>query len=92
MGVGCGAPMLDKAMAVGEGEWHVGCASGDRMRTTVGKGNVAVFLRNHETLTVERSSQAVPLSPTAAQARERAVRTDMPGRRDENGSDTDGYH
>jgi len=64
----------------GEGEWCVGCASGSRMRVAMGKENIVVFSTNHETLKVERSSRAGLLGPMTAQAREQAIRTDMPGR------------
>jgi len=64
----CGPTTLDKATAAGEGERRIGCASGGRMRATVGKGNVVVFSRNCETLKVEQSRQVDLLSPMAAQA------------------------
>jgi len=56
MGAGCGAPTLEKAAEAGEREPQ---ASGARMRQ-VGKGNVIVFLRNRETLKVERSRSIGP--------------------------------
>jgi hypothetical protein len=58
MVAGCGAPALEKAAMTGKGERRGGCANGDRMRAGVGKENVAVFLRNRETLNVERSNRA----------------------------------